>query len=166
MFEAHELRRMLHALDGKVTVEVDAKNKKGKPIKKQKTLKADPALKAMVLVAANCSFGQSDIVNLPKSALDLDSGRIDFPRPKTGVRRRCPLWPETVEAVRASIEIRPAPKNSDDDPCCSSAWRTSCTPGKDGPRHRLSISSAAPAAYGRRFGEFVHGPGEPLPTTA
>jgi hypothetical protein len=35
---------------------------------------------------------------------------IDFPRPKIGVARRCPLWPETVAAAKESLAERPAPR--------------------------------------------------------
>lgn len=68
-------------------------------------------LKAMVLLAANCGFGQSDLANLPMHVLDLDHAWITYPRPKTGVHRRCPLWPETVEAVREALLARPRPKS-------------------------------------------------------
>jgi integrase len=63
---------------------------------------ADVQLKAMVLLGINCGFGMSDCGRLPLSALDLDRAIIDFPRPKTGLPRRCPLWPETVQAIRES----------------------------------------------------------------
>src|SRR5262249_8239144 len=43
-------------------------------------------------------------------ALDLEGGWANYHRPKTGITRRCPLWPETVEALKASIERRPEPK--------------------------------------------------------
>jgi integrase len=42
--------------------------------------------------------------------LNLQRGWVDFPRPKTGIDRRCPLWPETVQALKAAIKIRPEPK--------------------------------------------------------
>jgi len=71
-------------------------------------------LRAMVLLGVNCGFGNSDCARLPLSALDLDKGWVEFPRPKTGVDRRCPLWPETVEAVRAALAARPEPKNAAD----------------------------------------------------
>jgi len=72
-------------------------------------------LKAMVLLGVNCGFGQSDVAGLPTAALDLDRGWIDFPRIKTAVHRRLPLWPETVEALRAAIADRPDPKNEADE---------------------------------------------------
>ncbi len=71
--------------------------------------KADMPLKAMVLLGVNCGYGNSDIRELPLSALDLDNGWADFPRPKTGIPRRCPLWPETVAVLREAIARRPKP---------------------------------------------------------
>src|SRR5262249_29593844 len=41
-----------------------------------------------------------DCGQLPTSTLDLERGWVNFPRPKTGIDRRCPLWPETVQAIR------------------------------------------------------------------
>jgi integrase len=75
---------------------------------------ATPALKAMMLLGINCGFGNSDCGNLPLRAVDLNAGIIDYPRPKTGIARRCPLWPETVSAIRASLEKRSPPKNEKD----------------------------------------------------
>src|SRR5262249_52771642 len=80
MFEKDELKRMLAS--------------------------ARTTLKAMILLGVNCGFGNADCGNLPLSALDLDGGWINYPRPKTGIPRRCPLWPETVEAIRSAIAKR------------------------------------------------------------
>jgi integrase len=85
MFEAEELRRMLGAA--------------GQP------------LKAMLLLAANCGSGNADVGTLPLAALDLSGGWVNFPRPKTSIDRRCPLWPETVEALREAIAARPEAKD-------------------------------------------------------
>ena len=68
-------------------------------------------LRAMILLGINCGFGNHDVGTLPKIALDLDGGWVDFPRPKTAVDRRCPLWPETVAALREAIAQRPTPKD-------------------------------------------------------
>ena len=68
-------------------------------------------LRAMILLGANCGFGNSDIGNLPIEALDLDGRWVTYPRPKTGVKRRAALWPETVAAVREVLANRPAPKD-------------------------------------------------------
>ena len=75
---------------------------------------AGTTMKAMVCLGINCGFGNSDCGHLPKDALDLDAGWLDYPRPKTGVKRRCPLWPETVQAIRASLVARPEPKDEGD----------------------------------------------------
>jgi integrase len=68
----------------------------------------------MVLLGINCGFGNSDCGHLPLSALDLDGSWIDYPRPKTGVERRCPLWPETAEAIREALGKRKEPNKAED----------------------------------------------------
>jgi integrase len=73
---------------------------------------AGPQMRAMVLLGINCGFGNADCGTLPQNALDLKRGWVDYPRPKTGAERRCPLWPETVDAIRASLSVRPAPKDA------------------------------------------------------
>ncbi len=75
---------------------------------------ADVQLKAMILLAVNGGLGNSDIANLPLKKLDLAGGWLDFPRPKTGIERRIPLWPETVAAVKAAIAKRHEPKDPSD----------------------------------------------------
>ena len=72
---------------------------------------AGQPLKAMLLLGINCGFGNNDCGTLPLSAVDLDGGMIDFARPKTGMPRRCSLWPETVAAIREALDARPTPKN-------------------------------------------------------
>jgi integrase len=74
---------------------------------------AGQPLRAMLLLGINCGFGNADCGNLPMSALDLDGAIIDYPRPKTGMPRRCPLWPETVEALREALAGRPEPKREE-----------------------------------------------------
>jgi integrase len=68
----------------------------------------------MILLGANCGFGNNDVGRLPLSALDLDGGWVNYPRPKTGIERRCPLWPETVATIREALAKRPAAKNEAD----------------------------------------------------
>lgn len=68
-----------------------------------------PELKAMVLLRINCGYGNNDIATLSISSLDLVGDWIEYPRPKTAVPRRCPLWPETVEALRDVLARRPEP---------------------------------------------------------
>jgi integrase len=88
MFEAAELRQMVE--------------------------KAGTPLKAMILLGINAGFGNADCGTLPRTALDLERGWVDYPRPKTGVRRRAPLWPETVAAIGEALAARPAPKDQAD----------------------------------------------------
>jgi integrase len=88
MFEASELRRMLDA--------------------------AEQPLKAMLLLGLNCGYGNTDLANLPTKALDLEREWVSFARGKTGIARRCPLWPETVAALREAIAVRPQPKDQGD----------------------------------------------------
>jgi integrase len=68
-------------------------------------------LKAMILLGINCGYGNSDCGNLPRSALDIEKGWVDFSRPKTGIERRCPLWSETVATIKASLTKRREPTN-------------------------------------------------------
>jgi integrase len=78
---------------------------------------ADPQLKAMILLAINCGLGNTDCSALERRHLDLDAALLDFPRPKTSVDRRAVLWSETVDAIRAALELRPAAKDQRDAEC-------------------------------------------------
>lgn len=73
---------------------------------------ATEPLKTMILLGVNCGFGNHDVGTLPWSVVDLEGGWIDYPRPKTGVARRCPLWPETIAALKAWKELRPEPDDA------------------------------------------------------
>jgi integrase len=64
-------------------------------------------MRAMVLLGINCGFGNTDCATLPMSALDLEKAEVSYPRPKTEVDRLCPLWPETVLALRKWLKRRP-----------------------------------------------------------
>jgi integrase len=86
VFTADEIRRMLDA--------------------------ASVPMRAMILLGINAGFGNSDCGELPRRALDLDGGWVTFPRPKTGVKRRAALWPETVAALQAAIAQRPEPRDN------------------------------------------------------
>ncbi len=88
MFEADELHKLLDA--------------------------AGAPMKAMILLGTNAAFGNTDVATLPLSAIDLEGGWVDFPRPKTGIARRCPLWPETVTAIRKALASRPDAKDQAD----------------------------------------------------
>ncbi len=87
MFEAAELRRILDA--------------------------ATMPLKAMILLGINCGFGNGDVAGLECSSVDFGQGNVNFPRPKTGIDRRCPLWPETVAALKQAAKERPETKFPD-----------------------------------------------------
>jgi len=91
-----------------------AKAKNGKMMYAAEELRAIVAkagcpVKAMILLGINCAFGPTDISSLPIAAVDLKNGWIDYPRPKTGIPRRCKLWPETVEALTAALAVRREP---------------------------------------------------------
>ncbi len=68
-------------------------------------------LRAMIHLGINCGFGNSDVANLPQAALDLQNGWVNFPRVKTEIPRRIPLWPETVLALQESLAERQLPKD-------------------------------------------------------
>jgi integrase len=72
---------------------------------------ARPSLRAMLLLGVNCGFENSSCAKLEFRHLDLDGGWLNFPRPKTGIARRCKLWPKTVKALRAAIAKRTAPSD-------------------------------------------------------
>lgn len=74
---------------------------------------AGTKLKAMILLGVNCGFGNTDCTRLITGKLDLDHGWADFARTKNGVRRRNPLWPETIDALRAALNTRKSPKDAE-----------------------------------------------------
>ncbi len=84
MFEAAEIRKLIDA--------------------------ANPTLRAMLLLAVNGGFGPADVGRMTMDALDLDGGWIELARQKTGIPRRCPLWPETVVAIKKALSVRPKPR--------------------------------------------------------
>ncbi|MBA4105672.1 MAG: hypothetical protein C0485_07920 [Pirellula sp.] len=63
-------------------------------------------MRAMILLGINCGFGPGDCRQLTIESVDLEKGFHNFPRPKTAVSRRCPLWPGTITALRAVIGDR------------------------------------------------------------
>lgn len=63
---------------------------------------SDPQLHAMILLALNAGLGNEDLAQL--RTCNIQDTWLDYPRPKTGIERRVPLWPETCEALAA---IRP-----------------------------------------------------------
>lgn len=69
-------------------------------------------VKAMILLGLNGALGASDLADIPKNAIR--DGYLTFARVKTGVDRRIPLWPETVDAIAEVLKHRPQPKDSAD----------------------------------------------------
>ncbi len=66
----------------------------------QKVLQnASPQMKTMIWLGLNCGFGCTDCAELKWKNLDLQNGRVNFPRGKTGIGRNLPLWAETVQAL-------------------------------------------------------------------
>lgn len=61
---------------------------------------ASPRMKAMIWLGLNCGFGCTDCAELLWEHADLEVGRINFPRTKTGVARYLPLWKETIDALK------------------------------------------------------------------
>ncbi len=80
MFQAEEIRRML--------------------------ARAKQPLKSMILLGINCGYGNTDVGTLPLSAIDLTGGWVNYGRPKTGIARRCWLWPETVGSIKEWLAKR------------------------------------------------------------
>jgi len=67
---------------------------------------AKPQLKAMILLGINCGFGNDDCARLQIESLDLVGGWHKLARHKTEIRRRAPLWTETVAALYHVVKIR------------------------------------------------------------
>jgi integrase len=98
MFEADEIRGMV---EGALVVGATG----------PEPVKPTPSLKAMILLGVNCGFGNSDCGTLPILSLDLAGGWVNYHRPKTGITRRCPLWPETIAALRDVLADRREPRD-------------------------------------------------------
>lgn len=65
-------------------------------------------LRAMVLMAINCGFQNSDLeqISYEKITEAMDTGWVEFPRVKTEVDRRCPLWTSTEKAIHLAMKRR------------------------------------------------------------
>ena len=136
-FTATELRKILDALQAKpVTIGGEVS---------PRTFDSDPVMRAMVLLGINCGLGNTDIANLPKSAIDFDAAWLNYPRPKTGIQRRIPLWPETIAALKEAISRRPEPNNASDKNLCfitiqGNRW-VRVTPSKTNPDQFVSVNT-------------------------
>jgi len=67
-------------------------------------LAADVTDAALLMLALNCGFGNSDIGKLKLCDVDLENSTVSHPRPKTGVHRDFVLWPETVSILKAYLD--------------------------------------------------------------
>lgn len=74
--------------------------------------KAKPHVQAMILLGINGGMGNTDLAHLPIAAID--AGWLNYPRQKTSIDRRIPLWPETIEAIRKTLLSRREPKDPAD----------------------------------------------------
>lgn len=108
IFTREEVLQILDYLAGKPVV-VDGETISGN---------ADVVMTAMVLLALNCGFGNTDVATLPQSAIDWKTGFLDFPRVKTEIPRRIPLWSRTLDALREAIKVRPTARNAEDGRLC------------------------------------------------
>ena len=70
----------------------------------------------MILLGINGGLGNSDVGWLPTDAIDMKHGWLDYPRPKTGIGRRIPLWKETIEALKTAQAERHAPNDPAHEP--------------------------------------------------
>jgi site-specific recombinase XerD len=70
-------------------------------------------MKAMVLIGINCGYHNSDCetISLAQLQAAIKTGTIEHAREKTEVERACPLWPETIAALKAWIDRRPQCKS-------------------------------------------------------
>jgi len=70
---------------------------------------ANTTMRAMIFLGINCGYGNTDCVKVSTDNLDLVEGWATLPRSKTSIRRKCPLWPETIEALKRVLRTRRKP---------------------------------------------------------
>ena len=70
-----------------------------------------PRVEAQLWLGINCGFGNRDCGTLTTDCINFDDSKVSHARPKTGVARdNVPLWPETLDAIRAAIDSKPEPR--------------------------------------------------------
>ncbi len=109
------------------------------------------AMRAQILLGLNCGFGATDLSELRQAHLEAKPGWVVLPRRKTGLARRCPLWPETVAAIDAAWQCRAQPKDpADADRVFLSPAGRPCVRWVDGAGGRPgSAPDAIAGAWGR-----------------
>jgi integrase len=70
---------------------------------------ADVNFRAMLMLGLNGALGNSDLSEMTLDTFRKEPGWLNYPRHKTAMRRRIPLWPETTAAVEAAIAKRQSP---------------------------------------------------------
>ncbi|MCY2950593.1 MAG: tyrosine-type recombinase/integrase [Planctomycetota bacterium] len=70
--------------------------------------RATTAFKAIVLLGVNCGLGPADIGRIRWNAINMCTGRLMYPRPKTGVMRIGYLWKKTRAAL---LQVRALRQN-------------------------------------------------------
>ncbi len=79
--------------------------KEGKEFSRKETLAlletSQSQIKAMILLGLNAGYGNLDCARLKTT--DVKGVWLDVPRGKTGQKRRCWLWPETRDAIKAVV---------------------------------------------------------------
>jgi integrase len=78
---------------------------------------ASVSMRAMMLLGLNCAYGATDCAVLQRSDLAERPGWLARMRQKTAIERNCPLWPETIKALKANEAVRPKAKSAEDDGC-------------------------------------------------
>lgn len=75
---------------------------------------ASVQMRAMLMLAANGGFGNTDVATLSIGDLRLDDDqpRIEYVRHKTAIPRCVPLWGRTCDAMRQYRETRPEPADA------------------------------------------------------
>lgn len=76
---------------------------------------ADVPMRSFVYLGINCAYGPADIGRLKVSDIDFETQWLGVLRGKTGITRGCQLWPETLEALQASIDAKPWTGNPERD---------------------------------------------------
>ena len=74
----------------------------------------DPLWRAMTMLGVGNGLEPHDLGQLRFDHLDLDTGWLTFARPKTQQDRRSRLMPETVQAIKEWLSVRPEPLNKAD----------------------------------------------------